>query len=81
MERRLKADNVDFSEEKLREAGIGAKQTFENYDLDKCVESIIKYIQREKEKTLTMQEKYKVKVQPITIKQEQVNKQEQDREI
>ena len=81
MERRLKADNVDFSEEKLRQAGISKKQTFENYDLDKCVESIIKYIQREKEKTLTMQEKYKVDVKPIVIKQKQVNKQEEDREI
>ena len=60
MERRHTADNIDFSEEKLREAGIGKKQTFENYNLEECVQNIIKYI--EKEKHLTMQEKYKVDV-------------------
>ena len=81
MERRLKVDNIDFSEENLRRAGIGEKQTFENYDLDKCVDNILGYIKREKEKTLTMQEKYKVVVQPIAIKQEQVNEQDKDLEI
>lgn len=71
MERRLKADNIDFSEENLRKAGISDKQTFENYDLDECVENIVRYIQREKEKALTLQEKYKVEGLPqVTLKQQ-----------
>lgn len=70
MERRLKADNIDFSEENLKKAGIGQNQTFENYDLDKCVESIVTYIQKEKEKGLTLQEKYKVEgLKPVNLKQ------------
>ena len=69
MERRLKADNIDFSEENLRKAGIGENQTFENYDLDICVENIVKYIQREREKGLSLQEKYKVEgLKPVTLK-------------
>lgn len=44
MERRLKKDNIDFSEEKLATAGITKNETFENYDLDKCVRQIIDYI-------------------------------------
>ena len=69
MKRRLKADNIDFSEENLRKVGIGDKQTFENYDLDKCVESIVKYIQREREKGLTIREKYKVEnLPPVNLK-------------
>lgn len=69
VERRFKADNIDFSEENLKKAGIGQKQTFENYDLDKCVESIVAYIQKEREKGLTLQEKYKVEgLKPVTLK-------------
>lgn len=69
VERRLKADNIDFSEENLKKAGIGQNQTFENYDLDNCVESIVKYIQKEREKGLTLQEKYKVEgLKPVTKK-------------
>lgn len=78
MIRRLKADNIDFSEEKLKEAGIGKKQTFENYDLDKCIQNIIRYVQKEREQALTLQEKYKVDVKPVEIKQEQVNKKEEE---
>lgn len=70
VERRLKADNIDFSEENLKKAGIGQNQTFENYDLDKCLESILTYIQKEREKGLTLQEKYKVEgLKPVTLKQ------------
>ena len=69
VERRIKADNIDFSEENLKKAGIGQNQTFENYDLDKCVESILTYIQKEREKGLTLQEKYKVEgLKPVTLK-------------
>lgn len=50
MERRLKADNIDFSEEKLREAGISKFETFENYDLEKCVSEIIGYVERKRQK-------------------------------
>lgn len=50
MERRLKADNIDFSEEKLKEAGIGKSETFENYDLNTCVSQIIQYIQKQNKK-------------------------------
>lgn len=71
MERRLKADNIDFSEEKIRQAGIGKKQTFENYDLDKCVEDIIKYIQKEIENSQTLQEKYRIEdIKPVSLKAE-----------
>lgn len=70
VERRFKADNIDFSEENLKKAGIGQNETFENYDLDKCVESIVTYIQKEREKGLTLQEKYKVEgLKPVTLKQ------------
>ena len=48
MERRLKADNIDFSEENLKSAGITEKVTFFNYDLDSCVEKILNYIERTK---------------------------------
>lgn len=44
MERRLRADNIDFSAEKLRDAGISQFETFENYDLEKCVNEIVDYI-------------------------------------
>lgn len=40
--RRFIADSNDFSEEKLKEAGI--KKRFYNIDLDKCVSEIIAYI-------------------------------------
>ena len=46
MERRLKADNRDFSAEKLKEAGISEFETFENYDLKKCVNKIIEYVKK-----------------------------------
>ena len=39
LERRFQADNKDFSEEKLREAGI--KKRYHNLDFDKCVEEIL----------------------------------------
>lgn len=69
VERRMKADNIDFSEENLKRAGIGQNETFENYDLDKCVGSILTYIQKEREKRLTLQEKYKVEgLKPVTLK-------------
>ena len=44
MERRLKADNIDFSDEKLYEAGITESDSFENEDLDFCVNEIIHHI-------------------------------------
>ena len=44
MERRLNADNIDFSDEKIKEAGITDEETFENYNLGVCTESIINYI-------------------------------------
>lgn len=70
VERRFKADNIDFSEENLKKAGIGQNETFENYDLDKCVENIVAYIQKERENGLTLQEKYKVEgLKPVTLKQ------------
>ena len=40
--RRFLADQEDFSEEHIREAGIEIR--FENDDLDNCVRNIIKYI-------------------------------------
>jgi len=82
MERRLKADNIDFSEENLKRVGIGAKETFENYNLDECVENIIRYIQKEREQGLTLKEKYRVDVKPVEIKQELENKKEdEDKEL
>lgn len=53
MERRLIADNIDFSEENLRAAGIKEGQRFKNYNLDTCVDEIIKYI---KEREVKCQE-------------------------
>lgn len=40
--RRFLADSIDFSEEKLREAGI--TERFENDDLERCLEKIRQYI-------------------------------------
>ena len=40
--RRFLADAADFSEEKLKEAGI--TRTFENDDLDRCVQEIEEYL-------------------------------------
>ena len=47
MERRLKADNIDFSEENLKAAGIVEGERFKNYDLDTCINEIISYIMKE----------------------------------
>lgn len=47
MERRLKADNIDFSDENLKAAGIIESERFKNYDLDTCVSEIIDYITNE----------------------------------
>ena len=44
IERRFKADNIDFSEVNLLKAGITKAQTFENYDLDACIDHILKYL-------------------------------------
>ena len=80
MERRLQADNIDFSEEKLKIAGITKNQTFENYDLDTCVNKIIDYIQ--KERGLTLREKYKVDVLPqIKIEQNNIKREIEERGI
>ena len=82
VERRIKADNIDFSEENLKKAGIGQNETLENYDLDKCVESIVTYIQKEREKGLTLQEKYKVEgLKPVTLKQKPQKIQTEERGI
>ena len=60
MERRLKADNIDFSDEKLEEIGITEDYIFENDDLEECVNKIERYI---KENTM---ENYKiVKLNPM----------------
>lgn len=48
VERRMKADNIDFSEENLKQCEITEKETFENYDLEKCVNEIIQYIDNSK---------------------------------
>lgn len=57
MERRLKADNIDFSAEKLRDAGISQFETFENYDLKKCVNEIIEYIEKRRKAVKKMEDK------------------------
>lgn len=57
MERRLKADNIDFSEENLRIAGITQKETFYNYDLNSCVNKIVDYISRKKEIEVEVEER------------------------
>lgn len=65
IKRRTRADNMDFSEEKLLEARIGQEETFENYDLEECIGNIVKYV-NEKRK-VTMQDKYKVDVKKVEI--------------
>ena len=40
--RRFLADEEDFSEEKIRQAGIGRR--FQNDDLETCIKDIVKYI-------------------------------------
>ena len=37
---------MHISEEKLKEAGISEFETFENYDLEKCVNKIIEYVKK-----------------------------------
>lgn len=63
MERRLKADNIDFSEENLALAGIKESQRFKNYDLDTCIEEIIKYV-KEREESKICQETEETKEIP-----------------
>ena len=46
MERRIEADNIDFSEEKLKKAGITTLETFENNELQVCVMKILEYIKK-----------------------------------
>lgn len=46
VERRIKADNIDFSDENLRKSEITEKVTFYNYNLDRCVSQIMDYIER-----------------------------------
>lgn len=41
--RRFLADSADFSEDKIKAAGIGKR--FDNHDLTECMQNIIKYIQ------------------------------------
>ena len=60
MERRLKADNIDFSEEKLEEAGISLAETFENDSLEECVNNIEEYI-----KENTMENYHIVTLKPM----------------
>lgn len=43
--RRYLADAEDFSEEKIKEAGITEKERFSNENLEKCIAEIKKYIQ------------------------------------
>lgn len=50
MERRLKADNIDFSVENLKKAGINEDYMFENDDLEECVDNIVNYIEENKMK-------------------------------
>lgn len=57
MERRIKADNIDFSEQKLKEAGITENETFLNYDLHTCIENILKYVQIKTKETTCKKEK------------------------
>lgn len=45
--RRFLADSVDFSEEKLQQAGI--ERRFYNQDLQECLEEILAYIKEQKE--------------------------------
>jgi len=42
--RRFAADNIDFSDENLRKAGITKEETFENYNLEECIGKILNYI-------------------------------------
>ena len=65
MKRRFEADNRDFSKEKLEKAGIGESETFENYDLEKCVEQIVTYINENVKKDF--KERYKVTTENLTI--------------
>lgn len=57
MERRLRADNIDFSSEKLRDAGISQFETFENYDLEKCVNKIVDYIGKRRQVAKKIEDK------------------------
>lgn len=57
VERRIKADNIDFSEENLKKAGITTNETFYNYDLDRCVSQIINYIERANDKVVDLEER------------------------
>lgn len=44
LNRRTQADNIDFSEENIRNAGISSKNRFVNHHLKTCVANIINYI-------------------------------------
>lgn len=44
--RRFLADETDFSEEKLAQAGIGAEERYENRELSGCLEKIVEEIEK-----------------------------------
>ena len=44
--RRFLADSRDFSKERLKEAGIGARQIFRNDSVEEAVEAVARYIRR-----------------------------------
>ena len=46
--RRFLADNLDFSAERLKEAGIGRRQIFRNDSIDDAVEAVAGFIRRSK---------------------------------
>ena len=71
MERRLKADNIDFSEENLKLAGITKKETFENYDLNKCVNEILNYMENNRTKEVTKQIDKEISKNDIQIEDEE----------
>lgn len=83
LERRFKVDNIDFSEEKLKAAKITKKQIFENYDIEECIKNIVTYIQNERDKGLSLKEKYKIDVKTLEFKEnkEQVLKQDKEEEM
>ena len=45
VKRRMLADNIDFSEENLKQCGITEKETFINDELEKCVNEIQQYVE------------------------------------
>ena len=60
----MKDDRVIFIQGDICDKKI-VSEIFENYDLNECLENVIKYIRKERNQGLTLQEKYSILLRKV----------------